>query len=225
VKAICSRAAVPVSISCQPLNRRNLRELAGAGAQRIGIPLDAATKHIFDEVKGRSVGGPYNWDRQFELLSEAVEFFGNGRVSTHLVAGLGETEKEMIDVIQRCVDMTVLPGLFAFTPIPGTALRNRSQPSIRSYRRIQIARHLVLHRLARHENMLFNKEGCLTDFGVPERILKELTQRGEPFLTSGCPDCNRPYYNEKPSGPIYNYPRKPTESELLEIQDGIFGTS
>jgi len=225
VKAIRSHAAVPVSISCQPLNRRNLRELANVGVERIGIPLDAATKQIFDEVKGRSVGGPYSWDRQFELLSDAIGFFGKGRVSTHLIAGLGETEKEMVDIIQRCVDMTVLPGLFAFTPIPGTALRNKSQPSIRSYRRIQIARHLVLNRLARYENMLFDEKGCLVDFGVPERILKEITQTGEPFLTSGCPGCNRPYYNEKPSGPIYNYPRKPMESELLEIQHEVFGTS
>lgn len=32
------------------------------------------------------------------------------------------------------------------------------------------------------------------------------------FLTSGCPGCNRPFYNERPGGPIYNYPSK----EMLE---------
>ena len=225
VKAILSRVQVPVSISCQPLNRGDLQKLANAGAERIGIPLDAATRQIFDEVKGRSVGGPYSWDRQFELLSEAIEFFGKGKVSTHLIAGLGETERELINIIQRCVDMGVLPALFAFTPIRGTALQDRRQPQTQSYRRIQIARHLVLHRLARYEDMLFDGLGCLTDFGVPEQVLKEITQRGEPFLTSGCPDCNRPYYNEKPSGPIYNFPRKPMKSELLEIQDEVFGVS
>jgi biotin synthase len=29
---------------------------------------------------------------------------------------------------------------------------------------------------------------------------------GESFMTRGCPDCNRPYYNERPGGPMYNYP-------------------
>jgi len=36
---------------------------------------------------------------------------------------------------------------------------------------------------------------------------------GEAFRTSGCPGCNRPYYNERPSGPFYNYPRGLTEEE------------
>jgi biotin synthase-related radical SAM superfamily protein len=224
VEAIRSTAGVPASISCQPLNRRNLRELAAAGAERIGIPLDAATKEIFDKVKGCSVGGPYSWEKQFELLSEAIEFFGKGKVSTHLITGLGETEREMVGIIQKCVDMTVLPALFAFTPIPGTALQNRPQPLMQGYRRIQFARHLVLHGLARYEDMNFDEQGRLAGFGVSMRILKRIARTGEPFLTSGCPDCNRPYYNEKPSGPIYNFPREPRESELSEIEDQVFGT-
>jgi len=43
---------------------------------------------------------------------------------------------------------------------------------------------------------------------------------GEPFRTSGCPDCNRPFYNERPSGPLYNYPRPLTTEEAARaIQD------
>jgi biotin synthase-related radical SAM superfamily protein len=26
------------------------------------------------------------------------------------------------------------------------------------------------------------------------------------FETSGCPGCNRPYYNESTRGPMYNHP-------------------
>jgi biotin synthase len=66
--------------------------------------------------------------------------------------------------------------------------------------------------------MRFDDEGRLTDFGVNRQTLIEILQTGEPFLTSGCPDCNRPYYNEKPSGPIYNYPRNLTEEDLSKIQ-------
>jgi len=218
-KAIHQKANVPISISCQPLNSEKIRQLAEAGAERIGIPLDAATEELFDKVKGFSAGGPYTWEKQFKLLGEAVDIFGNGKVSTHLIAGLGETEREMVSIIQRCVDMGVLPALFAFTPIPGTALENEAQPPIQSYRRIQIARHLIVHGIARYENMHFDDwEERLTDFGVEKEALMHTVQTGEPFLTSGCPDCNRPFYNEKPSGPIYNHPRKLRDEEIEKIK-------
>jgi biotin synthase-related radical SAM superfamily protein len=36
--------------------------------------------------------------------------------------------------------------------------------------------------------------------------LARVVESGEPFKTSGCPDCNRPFYNESPGETIYNYP-------------------
>ena len=217
VRAIYSRVEVPISISCQPLNRKNMQRLAETGAERIGIPLDAATEEMFEKVKGRSVGGPYVWEEQFKLLGEAVDIFGRGKVSTHLIVGLGETEREMVEMIQRCVDMGVLPALFAFTPIPGTALENNPQPPVPQYRRIQLARHLISHGIAGYEDMHFDEKDCISDFGVDKEDLLRIIQMGEPFLTSGCLNCNRPYYNEKPSGPIYNYPRSLTEKEIAQI--------
>jgi len=220
-RAIHQKVNVPISISCQPLNSENIRQLAEVGAERIGIPLDAATQELFNKIKGLSAGGPYSWEKQFKLLGEAVDTFGKGKVSTHLIVGLGETEKEMVKIIQRCVDMSVLPALFAFTPIPGTVLENKAQPPIQKYRRIQIARHLIVHGIAGYEDMRFDEEDCISDFSVDEQTLLQIIQVGEPFPTSGCPNCNRPYYNEKPSGPIYNYPRKIGQKELSEIESQL----
>jgi biotin synthase-related radical SAM superfamily protein len=217
VKSICSRVKVPVSISCQPINSENMRQLAEAGAERIGVPLDAATKEIFDKVKGCFVGGPYVWREQIGLLSEAVKIFGKGEVSTHLIVGLGETEREMVETIQKCVDMGVLPALFAFTPISGTTLENNPQPPVPIYRLVQLARHLIFHGIGRYENMHFDEKDHTNDFGVDKETLTEIIRTGEPFLTSGCPNCNRPYYNEKPSGPIYNYPIPLTKKETGQI--------
>jgi len=221
VRAICEESSVPVSVSCQPMTKENIRLLASAGAERIGIPLDAANEELFGKVKGRYAHGPYDWKSQLDLLGEAVEIFGRGRVSTHFIANLGETEEEMVRAIQKCVGMGVLPALFSFTPILGTALEKRKQPSVESYRRLQLARRLILGGTTRFENMRFDGKGRLADFGVDKQTLVKLVQTGEPFLTSGCPSCNRPYYNEKPSGPIYNYPRKPTEGELAEIESQL----
>lgn len=42
------------------------------------------------------------------------------------------------------------------------------------------------------------------------------------FRTYGCPDCNRPLYNEKPRQIPYNYPRVLTEEEHIMAIDLIF---
>ncbi len=217
-KLIHSRSNVPISISCPPTNKTHLEQLAKAGVDRISIALDAATEQLFNKVKGAQTKSPYQWKQQHQALQEAVEVFGKNQVYTHLIVGLGETEKEITETIQNCTDTGIQPSLFAFTPIPGTTLENNPQPPLETYRRIQLARHLIIHGKTRQENMKFDSEGRITDFGIPKTQLKETISDGIPFRTSGCPECNRPYYNERPGGPMYNYPRPLTPSEFSEIK-------
>jgi len=222
VVEIKSQVMVPVSVSCKPLKLEKMKALADVGVNRISIALDAATEKIFDRVKGQNIGGPYRWERQRKALNEAVKVFGEGSVSTHLIVGLGETEKEICQMIQWCVDSGIYPGLFAFTPIPGTALENDPPPSLNHYRRVQVAHYLLTHRKIRFENMAFDSNSCLTNFGISRERLLEVIDSGEPFLTSGCPGCNRPYYNERPGGPLYNYPRQLRPEEIEEAKK-VFG--
>jgi biotin synthase len=111
-----------------------------------------------------------------------------------------------------------LPALFAFTPVRGTALEAKSPPKVESYRRVQLARYLIVHAKVRVENIQFDAEGKITGFGVTEEALDSIIEDGLPFRTSGCPDCNRPFYNEKPSGPFYNYPTNPSPQEIEKIK-------
>ncbi|MEM3550023.1 MAG: radical SAM protein [Candidatus Bathyarchaeia archaeon] len=217
LKAVKKVASIPVSVSCQPLNLEHIWSLKEAGAERVGIPIDAATEEIFEKVKGEKAGGPYNMKKQLDLLEQAVTIFGGGKVTTHLIVGLGETEMEMVNMIQKFVDGGVLPALFAFTPVAGTALEKLCQPPIRSYRRLQIARHLIFNEITRAEKMKFDEKGQILDFGVDPITLKKVVYSGEPFKTSGCPYCNRPYYNEKPGGPIYNYPRPLQNRDIKRV--------
>ena len=209
---------IPVSVSYQPLNKEGMVKLRQAGVERISIPLDAATEDAFKRVKGSFTGGPYDWDRQHEALLEAVEVFSRGRVSTHLIVGLGETEKEMMESTQWCVDNGIYPALFSFTPVPGTSLEHHASPTIRHYRRIQLARHLIVSGKVRMDKMSFDVKGSIIDFGASQAELNKTIRSGCPFVTSGCPDCNRPYYNEKAGGPLFNYPTQPTSEEIQEIE-------
>jgi biotin synthase-related radical SAM superfamily protein len=220
-REVRSRVRVPISISCQPLKRRQMEKLVEIGVNRVSIALDAATKGLFDRVKGALAGGPYVWEEQCRALKEAVQTFGEGSVTTHLIAGLGENARDLIQTIQWCVDIGVYPGLFAFTPILGTALEEHPQPPLSYYRKLQVAHFLIIKGKARYENMRFGDDGRLIDFGVPEEVVQRVIRTGRPFLTSGCPGCNRPYYNERPGGPIYNYPRQPVREEIIEIEKEI----
>jgi biotin synthase-related radical SAM superfamily protein len=217
-REIKSQIDIPISVSCQPLTQSRLKALAETGVNRISIALDAATKQLFDRVKGEVIGGPYDWEKQRKALNEAVAVFGEGSISTHLIVGLGETERELCQTIQWCIDSGVYPGLFAFTPIAGTALENSHPPSLRRYRRAQIAHYILTHRKTRFENMGFDNSGSITSFGISSECLQEVVKSGEPFVTSGCPGCNRPFYNERPGGALYNCPRQPNVKEIEEAK-------
>ncbi len=46
---------------------------------------------------------------------------------------------------------------------------------------------------------------------------------GKAFETSGCPDCNRPYYDESPRGVIFNYYRLLVAGEIRQaiLESGV----
>lgn len=216
-----SQSGLPISVSTHPLTEEQLPRLVNAGAERIGIPLDAATEETFARVKGEGVHGPYTWADHLQSLEAAVRVLGRGRVTTHLIVGLEESDRDLVKTAQMVFDMGVYPALFAFTPVPGTPLEGVSQPPLQRYRRIQLATYLVTHRLARVEDMTFEESGSLASLGVASEDLDRIASSGEPFRTTGCSNCNRPFYNERPSGPLYNYPRLLTPQEISEAKKQI----
>jgi biotin synthase-related radical SAM superfamily protein len=135
---------------------------------------------------------------------------------------LGETEQEMVRMIDLLRDWGVTPALFAFTPIPGTAMEKQASPPIASYRRLQIAGHLILNGLVELRDLSFSAEGRVESVGLGRPELERLLGDGEAFRTSGCPGCNRPYYNEPPRGPLYNYPRALAAQEVTRaLQEAL----
>jgi biotin synthase-related radical SAM superfamily protein len=203
IRGVCN---LPVDAAILPHNVGQVEALLGAGVEHIGFGLDAACERVFREVKRG------DRERSIELMEEAAHRFP-GHVAVHLIVGLGETEREMAETIQRMYDLGVIVGLFAFTPVRGTAMQDQPPPPLDTYRRMQVARHLISHDLATLGDFSFSAEGRLISFGRPD--LARTLADGVAFQTSGCPDCNRPFYNERPGGPLYNYPRPLTPAEAL----------
>jgi len=192
-----------------------------SGADRVGIAIDAATPQLFDQLRGKIVGGPHQWDHYWKVVQMAVSVFGKFHVGIHLIVGLGETEKQMIEAIQRGQDLGAHTHLFSFFPEKGSPMEECSLPPLGQYRRIQLARWIINESHGSANQMKFDQTGKLIDFGMD---VNPLIQIGEAFMTSGCPGrdgkvaCNRPYGNERPSGPIRNFPFMPEKEDIEEIR-------
>ena len=211
--SVKTKVKLPVSICIHPVNLEEMKRLQKAGAQKIGIAVDACTPELFEKIKGAGRRGPYRWDHHLEAMQQALEVFGPGNVTTHLIVGLGETEVEASDFIIKMYEMGITVGLFAFTAIRGTALEEMSQPALESYRRLQVLRYLVANKLVDREVVSADEKGKL-ELKTDVAWLRETLSSGEAFRVTGCSGCNRPYYNERPRGPMYNYPRPLSEDEV-----------
>ncbi|MBC7127175.1 MAG: radical SAM protein [Candidatus Methanosuratus sp.] len=203
-------AGLPFSVSVSPITVGEMERLRDAGAEILTVPVDCADKRRFGSVKGRGL------EEIMDSLRAAVEVFGRGKVGTHIIVGLGESEKEAVEMIDTVSKMGVVPSLFAFTPIKGTRMENAASPPIGAYRRVQIARHLIVEAGMKASDFKFDPDGRITGFGCSAEALEMVFNLGYPFMVCGCPGCNRPYFNEKASGPFYNYPFRPDPKRVAE---------
>ncbi len=197
----------PISVCVAPTSVSRVELFFRAGASRIGLPIDAASKEIHNLVKGRE------FDESWDILRQASEKWP-GRISTHLIAGLGETEEDIARSIARANGMGITVGLFAFTPVKGTQMEDEPPPPLGSYRRIQLAAY-VLGRGGSIDQVGF-KNGRISNIRISSPEILYEAKKGIPFQTSGCPDCNRPYYNERPGQVPMNYPRPLSDKEASD---------
>ncbi len=214
VRDLSQHSLIPVCVSAGPKSLDEVKELLALGVDHVSIALDAATPTVFARVKDGS------WEKRYALLLEGAQHFP-GHLATHLIVGLGESEEEMIRLIQDLQDHGITIALFAFTPVRGTRMEHMTPPALPHYRRVQAAHYLIRSGAARAEQFSF-EGGKLTDFGLRDEELHALLQDGEAFRTSGCSGCNRPYYNETPGEELYNYPQTLQPEEIEQAWLRLF---
>lgn len=227
--------SISVLIAPSIINKEWLFELKNAGAEKVGIAIDAATPELFEKFRGKGVNGPHRWGWYWRIVNEAVEVFGRCDVGVHLIVGLGETEKEMIETIQRAYDMGALTHLFSFFSEEGSLMQHCLQPPIGKYRRVQLARYLINKGRTTIQYFEFNSEGKLLSFGMEENALNRVIDSGLPFMTSGCAGknrenaCNRPFSDYTPyqayMGEMRNYPFTPHKEDINIIRRQLWDYS
>ena len=62
------------------------------------------------------------WEAHWAALRYALEIFGEKKVTTHLIVGVGETDEDAMRLMSKLFPMGINPALFRFTPTPGTLL-------------------------------------------------------------------------------------------------------
>ena len=205
VKRLKKAISLPLSLSAWIGNENEAAALIDAGVDKISISIDVINPSAFEDIKGGT-----QKDR-LELLLKCAERLP-GKMSTHLICGLGETECEALKMIDMLLKANVTIALFAFVPLKGTAMENLQPPPVDFYRRIQAGYYLLKQGKADLNSFEFDNER-LVSYGLKEGALTDALSDGKAFQTSGCSGCNRPYYNERPGKAIYNYHRALNKEE------------
>jgi biotin synthase len=225
-----NETAIPVSVLISPtiLEKEDLVAMKEAGVDKVGVAIDLATPELFDRYRGAGVSGPHRWQKYWEILTAGLDVFGKLHVGAHLMVGLGETEKEMVSLMERMWQMGVVNHLFSFFAEESSGLAARPQPPWPHYLRVQLARYLIEHERCCFDDMKFDGPGRIIDFGLAPDTLNQVINVGAPFMTTGClgPDgkvaCNRPFGNCLPDVKQWNYPYTPNAEELTLIHENIF---
>lgn len=220
-------SVIPVSILSNPstMTRADVARLRDLGADIFTVALDAATPEIFERTRGKGVQSPHSWQKYWDILLAARDVFGPQKFGAHIIVGMGETEHEVLSLVQRLVDLGGHSHMFCFFPEKGSLMDHLPATPRDQWRRVQLGRYLIDYRGARVEQMTFDGEGRVTDFGLPQDKLDEVIDTGVAFRTSGCPGkfaddisaCDRPYGDSPPSN-IASYPFQPNKRDIGKIR-------
>ncbi|BAL81687.1 radical SAM protein [Caldisericum exile] len=202
-----SQINVPISISIRETNINRIREMFSLGVERIGLPIDVVSKEHFSKIRGG------NFESTFSFIIDTAREF-KGKITTHIIVGLNETDFELYDAMEKFFHNNVLVSLFAFTPIKGTPFESHPKVPIGRYRKFQFVRALFFKHIP-FEPIFESGELSGVKIDAPKEKILELISDPSNYITQGCPNCNRPFYNETPAGPLYNFPTKPSDTSFV----------
>jgi biotin synthase len=194
-------SGLTTSITLNPGQTKLASDLLKAGADHIGIGLDCATEQTYRIHKKR------NWKNDYPSLINLCHKH-SGKIEVHLIFGLGDSEEDFCKAIHHLIQNGAKISLFALTPV------NKGQaPEHDAYRRTQLFRYLCENKILPINSFLFSS-GKLKEIKDLQKIIVKNKNLSDCFRTSGCDNCNRPYYNERPGQRFYNYPRPLTKEEF-----------
>lgn len=231
-RRIGARVKTPLSLLVAPptLNRERLEVFKNMGVDMIGVGLDAITEQVFYDTRTNVPNGGLKWKNYWDVILHSRELFGPWKVNIHCVVGLGETDREMIDMFYLLKEKQILAYLFCFNPEPDSRMADHAKSPIRRWRRIQLIKHLIEQDNLPCTALHFDEAGNLLHLDVAGSTIDGFLRSadgGIPFMTDGCPGeggepgCTRPYGSYRPSEPYRDFPFLPETDDMRMIREEL----
>ncbi len=219
----------PLSLLVAPptLNEERLRRLKDAGADVIGIGLDAVTEELFRSIRTDVPQGGLRWEKYWHIVDAARDIYGPWHVNCHTLVGLGETDRDLMAIFERLLDRQVHSYLFCFNPEPDSRMGAQPKSELTRWRRIQLAKFLLEERGLGPDAFGYDDRGVLVSLSAPQALVDDTIAEGFAFMTNGCPGaggepgCTRPMGSWRPSESPRDYPWQPTEADVRDIREQL----
>jgi radical SAM protein (TIGR04043 family) len=125
--AVKEVSGLPVEVQFEPPHDLAvLDEVAGLGIDAVGIHVESFDPTVLAHVApGKFRTGIETYFRTWE---RAVQLFGEGRVSTYVILGMGEDPELTIRECRRAVEMGVYPFVVPLRPVAGSLMEDIPPP-------------------------------------------------------------------------------------------------
>jgi biotin synthase-related radical SAM superfamily protein len=97
---------VPIGVEPYLSRLSDVEDLKAAGANEIKLNIET-----FDPERFAKVCGKLHYDFVLEALDHAVEVFGEGKVTTNLLVGLGESDENLLDGVRYFAERGIVVTL------------------------------------------------------------------------------------------------------------------
>lgn len=126
--AVKEAAGLPVEVQFEPpRDLSTIDAVHGMGIDAVGIHIESFDPAVLERV----APGKYRTgiDTYFRTWEHAVKRFGEGRVSTYVILGMGEDPDLTIEGCRRAVDMGVYPFVVPLRPVAGSLMADVPAPA------------------------------------------------------------------------------------------------
>lgn len=156
-RAVKAASGLPVQAQCEPpADFGWFERLQAAGVDSLGLHLEAVSERVRRRIMPGKAEVPVS--TYLEAFAVATRVFGRGQVSTYILAGLGDTREEILQMCERLVELGVYPFVVPFVPIAGTPLEDAPTPEPRFVRDLLDDVAAILARAGLHSRDI--KAGC-----------------------------------------------------------------
>jgi len=219
----------PLSLLVAPptLDRERLVALKQAGADMIGIGLDAVTEDLFRSIRSDVPRGGLDWRNYWDIVHAARDVYGPWKVNCHTLVGLGENDRDLMTTFESLLERQIFSYLFCFNPEPDSRMADQEKTSVRRWRRVQLAKFLLEECGVDSRAFSYDAKGRLEEIEAPPDLVSRVLREGFAFMTNGCPGvggepgCTRPMGSWRPGDEPRDYPWQPNEADRVEILEQL----